>query len=456
MRKLLIALFALGLIFAFTAPAYATDASFSGYLRVRGFGDYNQGLAEDTTGAANTNMNDWYDQRLRLQTVFKVAEGLTITTRAHIMDRVVGTAETASVGSANYATLTQDDTTKDVTFASGTNKNNIYFHRAYMTFKTGIGKFDVGYMSGGTFGTVFGDTEADGRWRIKYTGVVGPWILLALTEHFAEMDYIQQKSMNVEDNDYDTVALAGIYRWEGGQAGFLQYFLWNRTARTASATDDNANYTSQRFVSVPYVKANFGALYLEAEILYQFGTMKEYELAGTNKDVDYDGGVAWYINGKFNMGPAYVGAIYAYAQGDDPTTVEDYEGAYTGSDWNPCLILFNDDLANRGSWGTTTASLANGSLVQVNAGFSPMEKLNLFASLTYAWADEKKLTSTTTAVDDEIGTEFDISATYKIFDNLEYYIGFGYLFAGDWYKGTDSTNKVDDGYLIMHKIQMNF
>jgi len=446
MRKLLIALLALGLVFAFTAPAFATDASFSGYMRARGFGDYNRGLAEDTTGEANTNMNDWYDQRLRLKTVFKVAEGLTVTTRCHIMDRIVGTEETGNVSSAANPTL---------------DKNNIYFHRAYMTFKTGVGKFDVGYMSGGTFGTVFGDTEADGRWRIKYTGVVGPWILLALTEHMAEQDYAQVTpaggtARNVEDNDYDTLAFAGIYRWEGGQAGFLQYFLWNRMNRTASPTDENSNYTSQRFVSVPYVKANFGALYLEAEILYQFGTMKEYELAGTNKDVDYDGGVAWYINGKFNMGPAYVGAIYAYAQGDDPTTVEDYEGAYTGSDWNPCLILFNDDLANRGSWGTTTASLANGSLVQVNAGFSPMEKLNLFASLTYAWADEKKLTSTTTAVDDEIGTEFDISATYKIFDNLEYYIGFGYLFAGDWYKGTDSTNKVDDGYLIMHKIQMNF
>ena len=434
MRKLLIALFALGLIFAFTAPAYATDASFSGYMRVRGFGDYNRGLAEDTTGAENTNMNDWYDQRLRLQTVFKVAEGLSITTRAHILDRVVGTVETGNVTNTN--TL-------------ATHANNIYFHRAYMTFKTGIGKFDLGYMSGGTFGTVFGDTEADGRWRIKYTGVFGPWIVLALTEHMAEKDYVPVAGRNVEDNDYDTLALAGIYKWDGGQAGFLQYFLWNRMGRTTSAVDENENSTSQRFISIPYMKANFGALYLEAEVIYQFGSAKEYEAAGTNQDVDFKG-LSYYVNGKFNMGPAYVGAIYAYVEGEDPNST-DLEAGYPGSDWNPCLILFNDDIGNRGTYNGTGAGLTNGSLVQVNAGFTPMEKLNLFASITYAWADY-----TASGVDDEIGTEFDVEATYKIFDNLEYWVGFGYLKAGDWFRGTDSTFQTDDAYLIMHKIQMNF
>jgi len=439
MRKLLIALFALGLIFAFTAPAYAVDTSFSGHFRVRGFLDNNQALADESTGVANTDTNDWYNQRLRVDMVFKVADGLSITNRFHAMDRTVGVLETQNVAPTD---------------ATASNSGNIYWRRAYMTFKTGIGKFDLGYMSGGTWGTIFADTEADGRWRIKYTGVFGQWIVLALTEKFKEQDYQQVSSTNTTDADYDTYAAAGIYKWDGGNAGLLYYYLWNRMSRVSADTTSNLN------VLIPYFKANFGPLYLEGEVLYCFGPKTEYEVSGAGTDVDYDGW-SWYLSGKYNMGPAYVGALYGYVEGDDPTTT-DYEAGYKGSDWNPCLILFNDDIPTRGNYNETYSSLNNGSIVQVNAGFSPMENLKLFASLSYAWADEKYVmtsagvTSTTAAVDDEIGTEIDITATYMIFDNLEYMIGFGYLMAGDWYKGSDSTNKIDDGYLIMHKIQMNF
>jgi len=37
MKKLLVILFALGLVFSFTAPVMATDVSFDGTYRVRGF-----------------------------------------------------------------------------------------------------------------------------------------------------------------------------------------------------------------------------------------------------------------------------------------------------------------------------------------------------------------------------------------------------------------------------------
>jgi hypothetical protein len=432
MRKLLIALFALGLIFAFTAPAYATDASFSGYYRLRGFWYNNQALADDNEGVPNGN-NAFYDQRLRVQTVFNVAEGLSVTARFHAMDRVWGDYETVNVGSDS----------------GNLGKENIYWHRAYMTFKTAIGKFDAGYQSGGTWGTIFGDTEADGRARIKYTGVFGPWIALALTEKFKDYD---GADADVSDGDWNTYALAGIYRWDGGQAGLLLYYLTDHSAgqvssvafRGAAAGEGSAYH----FVPVPFVKANFGPLYMEAEYIW-FSGETDYDDPARD-DVDWKGN-AWYIYGKFNMGPAYVGAQYAFREGDDPTT-SDFEGGYPGSDYNPCVLLWNDNTSGVGSVAgyTTGTGIANGSLFQVFGGFSPMENLSLKAALTYAWADY-----TADGVDDEIGTEIDLEATYKIFDNLEYWIGFGYLMAGDWYKG-DTDRDVDDGWLIMHKLQMNF
>ncbi|MBN2254907.1 MAG: hypothetical protein JW736_04320 [Deltaproteobacteria bacterium] len=423
MRKLFVALLAVGLVFAFTAPAFATDASFSGYYRLRGFWFNNEACADDSMHEDLSRNRAYYDNRLRVQMVLNVAEGLSVTGRFHAMDRVWGQYETL-----NVSTSTQN-----------WQKDNIYWHRAYMTFKTAIGKFDAGYQSGGTWGTIFGDTEADGRARIKYTGVFGPVIGLALTEKFKEVDGLTTNGNQDEDMDWDAYAVAGIYKWDGGQAGLLFYYLINKT-------DDS--YVDTRWVPVPYFKANFGPLYLEGEYLYYGGTVDYDDPATQDKDRK---GNAWYLYGKFNLGPAYVGAQYAFREGDDPTT-NDLEEGYPGSDYNPCVLLWNDNTSGLGyTSNTTSTGIANGSLFQIFGGFSPMESLTLEASVTYAWADY-----CAAGVDDEIGTEIDLQATYKIFDNLEYWIGFGYLVAGDWFQAGNTANKIDDAWLIMHKLQMNF
>ena len=94
----------------------------------------------------------------------------------------------------------------------------------------------------------------------------------------------------------------------------------------------------------------------------------------------------------------------------------------------------------------------NGYIYQIFAGMSPMEKLSLKASLSYAVADE----TYPGQVDDVYGTEFDVEAAYKIYDNLTYSVGFGYLWAGDYYKGNWSDLEIDNTYLLMNKLQVNF
>ena len=59
--------------------------------------------------------------------------------------------------------------------------------------------------------------------------------------------------------------------------------------------------------------------------------------------------------------------------------------------------------------------------------------------------------------DDEYGSEFDITATYKIYDNLSYMVGFGYLCAGDYFEGRDDDRgNTDDNYLVMNKLTLTF
>ena len=115
-------------------------------------------------------------------------------------------------------------------------------------------------------------------------------------------------------------------------------------------------------------------------------------------------------------------------------------------------ILFNDTEPTLvGTHATTGPALDNAYLWQVFAGMSPMENLAVKAVFSYAYADEKL-----DKVDDNYGSEFDITASYKIYDNLDYTVGFGYLFAGDYYKGNDKDNPIDDTYLLMNKLQVNF
>jgi len=150
-----------------------------------------------------------------------------------------------------------------------------------------------------------------------------------------------------------------------------------------------------------------------------------------------------------------VGGQIAWVQGDDPNT-DDNEGSQTGgADYDPCLILWNSDLVkwsgqNLGHGPTTGDAMANAWLYQIYAGFAPMKGLDLFASYTYATADEDQGLQ-----DDEIGSEIDITATYKVFDNLEYMVGFGYFMAGDFYK-TNKADEVENDYILMNKLTLSF
>jgi len=426
MKKFLVILLALGLVMAFSMPAAAVDLKVSGTYYVTGYLESNHALREEGATATGEVQNDWYVSRLRVNTVWQVADGLSLTTRFDAQEKIWGASD-------------------------GTNQaDSLSWERCYVTFKTGIGNFYAGYMSAGGFGTVFNDDVGSAP-RIKYVTSVGPWTLLALTEKGEEKDGLAGSM--TEDSDYDKYAVAAIYKWEGGQAGALWFYLPDKT----HSEDATAYSLTRNYVPV-YFKANFGALYMEGEASYFFGKY-EYDDGGATEDKDLSG-ISAYLYAKFNMGPAYVGGQFGYVEGNDPNSYDMEQGYYDNADWDPCLILFNYWLTiyqgNLGGDATSYAygwlGLNNGFLYQVFAGFKPMDTLTLHASLTYAYADQKPLNY----VDEEYGTEVDISATWKIYDNLEYYIGFGYLFTGDYFKGTDANTKIEDDYLLMHKLQLTF
>jgi len=460
MKKLLVVLLALSLIVVFSAPAVATDIRFSGSYYATGYYDDNHTLAKDT-GASSA----FYAQRLRVKTVFQIAEGLSLTTRFDAMERVWGQE---AVGST-----------------PGTDEKNIQWEWAYATFMVPFGKFDVGYQRGKNgWGTQFGN-EVEPYPRIKFTTKAGPVYFIAIIEKYGENDI----GTTSADKDKDHYILAAVYKGENVETGLLwKYVNYSKysddnEARVLSALLDTKGFKQRYYVLSPYFKTNMGRAYLEGQIYYVFGKYIKFEdeAAAGVSDLDIEG-LSAYLMARYDFGPVYAGGFFAYVSGDDGTTPTKYEkGVSGGKDWDPCLILFNGDLydwmGNMGSvnYGAKNPdtfqyegkAFQNGFMYQIFAGCKPTEKLDVKVSYTIAYADELTIDNAgakgimhrddyVTYLDDNYGSELDITAAYKIYDNLEYMLGFGYLWTGDYFKGTDASARIDDNYLLMHKLTLTF
>ena len=445
MRKFCLILLSIGLIMAFSVPAAAADVKFDGSYVAQGTYDANRMLTSDdhAAGKGGSVASIW--QRARIGTTFKVVEGLTFTTRFDAMEKVWGAPAGASA-----------DPTSE----------NIRFENAFVTFAVPIGTFQAGYMNRGAWGTVYGNnSETDNGARARYIFVTGPVTVRAVWDK-VEGGKGNLAPGTITEHDSEKFALEGWYKWSAGEAGLqLQYVL-----DSSNADNPTTGYKAKYYAINPYAKATFGPVYVEAELGFATGKYKEYltENATTRMNQDI---AAWrgYIMANVDLKPAYVGAVAFYASGDKKTTDANgtgskYEGGVkTGNDFNPCLILMNYDMgrwygAVGNAYGVAVANAIDNVFgSQLFAGVKPVPKLDVKVSVTTAKLNEDPLyTATTEIVSKKLGYEADLTAAYKIYDNLEYMIGFGYLWAGDAFKGTNSNNKIDNDYLVTHKLTLTF
>jgi len=448
MKRFWLALLAATLVAGFVVSASAMDVKFSGSYYVLGAHADNWGLNddEDTDYAS-------YGQRLRLGTEFKIAEGLTLNTRFDALEGRWG----------QFGTYGQETSRH-----TGEDDDNISFDRAWVTFVAPFGgKFDVGRMNASSWGTVFGNNEFDAD-MINYRWNSGPWELGLKAEKIAEEwgDFANPEADSDRDNYHAWVK----YKWNSGIAGFKVVYTNDSSGTDAvTATGADAGYKAKYFTLQPYAQATFGPVFVEAEVNYIYGDYRDWEDGVDNEDADYR---AWnaYVHAKADIQNFYVGGLYAYVSGQDPDDDDYTVGSTGGRSWNPNLILWNEftnkwagplgyvNGANPGAIGGQ--AMTNAHLFQLYAGVKPAPKWDIKAAVSYAMADEESNNvygaNSVAYDDDEYGWETDLTASYKIYDNLTYTVGFGYLWAGDYWKAADIDNGVDDTYLVMHRLDLVF
>ena len=455
MKRFLVVLLSLGMVMALSMSAFAVTPDFTGQYYARGSYISNPSLLEQDQG---TKRGPWgyYDQRLRMFFKLKIVEGVTFTTRADALETVWG---------RNQDLYSLSDTGVKV---KDFNSPNFAFERTQLDFKTGIGQFRVGYQGGTPYswGTKFMNAPGTAP-GITWFNTFGPVTVLVdgNKKSKGDMTVASKSTPDLEqsdvDNDYYDVGVK--YKFKGGEAGFLgTYFRYaaKRELNPATAAATVKNFTDSVYNMQPYAKMKFGPVDLEAEAYWMKG-QRAYDLAGTaDMDINTKG---LYVNGKFNMGPAYVGGIFIYASGDDPTTTEQ-EGGYNKTlgyavdtdiwgDISPAIMFaddYHDYLVTKGNAATLDKNMDNVFLYQLYGGFAVTKKLALNAKFSYMKADQ-----VAAGYDDNYGKELDVKATYKIYDKLSYNVGAAYLWTGDYFKGT-KTAKVENNYYLSHWIDLRF
>ncbi len=443
MKRLWLILLTIGLLTIFSTAAYAVDVKFSGEFTSAGVYLDKTSLNKDTSPSTA-----FYFQRLRVRSDYVASPGLTVVTRLDAMERAWGAARTAT------------GTTPAADSAGTTAENeNIAFDWAYINYQSPIGIFDVGYMNYGSTGTIFGNNSQP-QGRIKYSYTIGPATINAAISKVKEQSYRSGNVVAFSDTDNDVYHLEGVYKWKGGLAGINVNYYRYAELRPATSTTPDSKRTYYLFT--PYTIAKFGFIDLQAEFNWATGKYTEYD-SGVG-DVRMDNISAW-IDAKATFGSVYCGGTFAYVSGDDPATADKKEGGTLngGRDWSPNLIMWNYD---RTMWlgelrstyvaagnGFGTSGMSNAFLYQGRVGVNPVEKLDIMASLTYAYADKKPVA---TYVANDYGYEIDLTATYKLTNNLTYMIGAGYLITGDYFKGSTSTATVQNDYLVINKLTLTF
>jgi hypothetical protein len=332
------------------------------------------------------------------------------------------------------------------------------WERGWVTFQTGIGQFEVGYKTAGNWGTDFASTTGTAP-RIQYTTKVGPMVFTAFLEHLNEGNVNAGADTRLAAADSDSYVAAAIYNYKGGDAGLLYVYK-------VDGSNKAAGMASKMHILEPYFRATFGSVYVEAELDYITGEVTAEDggllpaFMGGKSKMDKDG-IGGYIMAKTNLGPATIGAQFGYSRGDATVDDKDKSGLGGGWDWMPALIMLNSDLNKWG--GGTTNAFEGGSkdnaqgfvLYNIFGSYKVTPKFSLGGALTYAQRDK-----VAAGVDKKMGTEIDLTATYKLYDNLTYMVGTGYLFAGDWYKSVApamlATDKVENDYILMNKLTLSF
>ena len=448
MKRCKVLLFLLGLGLMFSSAAQAVDVKVGGEFMAGGMYLDKTTVKKDT--ATDGPSTAFYFQRLRAKADLIVVPGLSLITRFDVMERSWG---------AQRSDVPLKTTLDTMSAGTRAENENIAFDWVYVHYNSPIGQWRVGYMTDGAWGTVFMDTSTP-KGKIAWSYNAPNWMYTIQIVKMAENSRTAINPAAASDLDGDKYCTAFRYNWKSAEAGIL--IGQGRDAAKKPGVTPNNGYKGLYNNFMPYAKAQIGPVKLQTEAIYFIGKLKDYEDDASGQDVQLSALSAW-VDATADFGRFYAGGTFAYVAGDDPGTLDKAEGDALrnngGRDWSPCLIMWNEE---RTYWTgaipghdnvAQTGPMYNTWFLQARGGVRPIDKLDIMASVSYASADKKP---TAAWLYNDYGYEVDLTATYKITNNLSYMVGAGYLFTGKYFRGETDSNALNNDYLVINKLTLTF
>ncbi|NLN60070.1 MAG: hypothetical protein GX147_05065 [Deltaproteobacteria bacterium] len=535
MKKLWIVLVSLALVAAFSLPASAVDVKFSGSYYVAGdyYNDLDMINSGDWLGEALPDSAEWtnrrggtyripkargggdrpyslghgvdkstafFRQRLRIQTEFVVSPGLSLITRFDALEKIWGDQQWTG-----SRTAYQSRPHNHADIRNAKEQENIEFEQAYIQYASKIGLWWIGVAPHDFWGTTFGDsTQSESliQWILPLNE---NWIIGAkYFKHYENSPNMfggqDNKGIDADDSAYVGV---GIFKTQNIETGLkVAYRQLRQNKNSADYLAIPPHSKIDGWLITPYFKGQFGPVNLQAEVEYWYGEVElQRSIDGFGGPWSYATGYLpvtgkntrtidmefWslYLDAKVDIGPAYVGGRFIYVSGDDRYSRGKFEGSdflnnrafemcWGGVDLKQTLILWNEDVTNWvGDVWDLGPGIKNAKFGQIYGGYT-WKDFTFTGALAYARADETWKTQSS-----DYGWELDVTATYKITDNLSYMVGAGYLWTGDYFRGPKGTDyryrgdsrnhraryyapysigkpDVDDIYLITNKLTLTF
>ncbi|MDP2644647.1 MAG: porin [Desulfobacterales bacterium] len=439
MKKLTVIVACMAFFALAAAPALASDVKFSGYYRVTMFSDSNQQLLDSDGSYTHQN------SKLHVITKYTVNKNLSVSTRFDVHDD-------KPWGRSNEIAPS---------YSASQVKWNLEWDRAYMDIKTSWGDVQVGYNGSGSWGPRFLNHSIDTN-RIRVRTKLGNVTLVGLYEKYYEGD----AGVSISDGDIDAWSLGAVFKSGAMEFGALYTLQMDKSG--SSAAGNAANFNSDEYTMhevKPYFIGKFGGFDLSAKALIQTGD-QDFIGGAPSRDLS---GLAYNVEGNFNLGPVRLEAGYAFRSGDDKSTsLENEQYLLSGQDrvakqtWSKFAILIDDEnsgpyrtFGGRGNFTRNYNGTKDGyKLIYGGAFIKPLKSLNIGIRVGHFTADE-----VATGQDDKIGFETDLMVIYDIYKGLRYYGTIAWLNAGDYWKAYQPSGvnqDPEDNWATFQRLTLSF
>lgn len=391
MKRILLSVFAVAITAAWAVPASAADVSLSGQYRLRGEYRDNVDFNED----AGDDRASWA-QRVRVTANAKATDDTSVK---------VTVQDTRTWGATGV--LTDATTSTTVGAATVTTPNNsVDLHEAYVNINNLLDS-PVSFRAGRQE-LAYGDERVIGSFNWSNNGRAFDAFKLMYSTDAINVDVfaatISEDSADTDATLNDDTDLNGIY-------ATLKQIIPNNTLDVYLLHQtDNVDLT--RYTVGARLKGAAAGVDYTVELPFQTGEQ--------NANIDIS---AWALAVKagYTLPTALklrVGAEFDMGSGDDDAT-DNENGTWVDLFPTNHGHFGYADVTGANSWANLTAWSVNGTL-DLN------EKTKLYAAY---W----NYTSTETAagVDDEVGSEIDVTATYKYNNAVAVEAGISRFFVGD-------------------------